>query len=184
MEDKYISKRKFICSLAGLGSILTISTPTQAGIFKGSLIDRLFVSGPKEKKAEKKLNEYAADGKITDYEKEQILKISGDKKVINKVSSTQNRLEAERREREKKEEAERKARYKVLAEQEYKAAYDAHNHKDYSSAMQHMNKAVGYSPYNIKYRLYRDQIKTDERTDRQIRAAGRWIGGKIDKLKK
>jgi len=76
-----------------------------------------------------------------------------------------------------------KERYKALAKQEYKIACDAHKNGDYNSALYHVNNAVEYNPGNLWYKVYRDQIKADERADRHIRKACGWIGEKLGQLK-
>jgi len=175
----------------GLASILTMSGEAEAGIFKGSIVDRLFISGPKEKKAEKTLDSYASDGYLTPSEKSQVLKIIDNKKVRKEIYATETRLKAEQERKRREAEARRKA----LARQSYRSAVDAKKHDDYYSAKRHINKALENSPNQIGYKIYSDYLdgskkaKEDFREAKEeikegLRRTGSWLDDKIYTIKR
>ena len=177
--------------VVGLASILTMSGEAEAGIFKGSIVDRLFISGPKEKKAEKTLDSYASDGYLTPSEKSQVLKIIDNKKVRKEIYATETRLKAEQERKRREAEARRKA----LARQSYRSAVDAKKHDDYYSAKRHINKALENSPNQIGYKIYSDYLdgskkaKEDFREAKEeikegLRRTGSWLDDKIYTIKR
>ena len=186
-EDKYISRRKFI---GGTLAALVACSEAQA-FFKGSIIDRVFISGPKERKAEKALNEYAGDGYLTGYEKEQVLKIIDNKKLREKINETETRLKIEAEKRSREEEKRKKA----LASQAYKRAVDAKKHDDYHSARSNINEAIKKNPNHIGYKVYKDYINGSEKAKQDwkevkrevgdgLEKAGGWLENKLYRLKK